>query len=162
MMDIRIGIGEDIHRFVSGKQLVLGGVKIPFEKGLLAHSDGDVVYHAVSDALLGSLALGDIGHYFKTNDPRWENADSAGIVLETMRMVKEKGYEVGNLDVVILAERPKLAPALMKMRENLARLLEIDVSRIGVQAGTEEGLGEIGRGEGIRAKAAVLVCKKGE
>ena len=162
MMDIRIGIGEDIHRFVSGKQLVLGGVKIPFEKGLLAHSDGDVVYHAVSDALLGSLALGDIGHYFKTDDPRWENADSAGIVLETMRMVKEKGYEVGNLDVVILAERPKLAPALMKMRENLARLLEIDVSRIGIQAGTEEGLGEIGRGEGIRAKAAVLVCKKGE
>ena len=162
MMDIRIGIGEDIHRFVSGKQLVLGGVKIPFEKGLLAHSDGDVVYHAVSDALLGSLALGDIGHYFKTDDPRWENADSAGIVLETMRMVKEKGYEVSNLDVVILAERPKLAPALMKMRENLARLLEIDVSRIGIQAGTEEGLGEIGRGEGIRAKVAVLVCKKGE
>ncbi len=161
MMDIRIGIGEDIHRFVSGKQLVLAGVKIPFEKGLLAHSDGDVVYHAVSDALLGSLALGDIGHYFKTDDPKWENADSSNIVLEVMRMVKEKGYAVNNLDVLILAEKPKLAPYLAAMRENLARLLEIEVSRVGIQAGTEEGLGEIGHGEGIRAKAALLIYKKG-
>ena len=161
MMDIRIGIGEDIHRFVSGKQLVLAGAKIPFEKGLLAHSDGDVVYHAVSDALLGSLALGDIGHYFKTDDPKWENADSSNIVLEVMKMVKEKGYAVNNLDVLILAEKPKLAPYLVTMRENLARLLEIEVSRVGIQAGTEEGLGEIGRGEAIRAKAALLIYKKG-
>ena len=160
MTDIRIGIGEDIHRFVEGKQLVLGGVKIPFAKGLLAHSDGDVVLHAVSDALLGSLALGDIGHYFRTDDPRWDNADSQDIVLEVMRMVKEKGYKVGNLDVVILAEKPKLAGVLLEMRKNLARLLEVDVSRIGIQAGTEEGLGEVGREEGIRAKAAVLVCKE--
>ena len=160
MTDIRIGIGEDIHRFVEGKQLVLGGVKIPFAKGLLAHSDGDVVLHAVSDALLGSLALGDIGHYFRTDDPRWDNADSQDIVLEVMRMVKEKGYKVGNLDVVILAEKPKLAGVLPEMRKNLARLLEVDVSRIGIQAGTEEGLGEVGREEGIRAKAAVLVCKE--
>ena len=160
-MDIRIGIGEDIHRFAPGKQLVLAGAKIPFEKGLLAHSDGDVVYHAVSDALLGSLALGDIGHYFRTDDPKWENADSSILVLEVMRMVKDKGYAVSNLDVVILAEKPKLAPFLLEMRGNLARLLEIEVSRVGIQAGTEEGLGEIGRGEGIRAKAAVLICKKG-
>ena len=161
MMDIRIGIGEDIHRFAPGKQLVLAGAKIPFEKGLLAHSDGDVVYHAVSDALLGSLALGDIGHYFRTDDPKWENADSSILVLEVMRMVKDKGYAVSNLDVVILAEKPKLASFLLEMRGNLARLLEIEVSRVGIQAGTEEGLGEIGRGEGIRAKAAVLICKKG-
>ena len=161
MMDIRIGIGEDIHRFAPGKQLVLAGARIPFENGLLAHSDGDVVYHAVSDALLGSLALGDIGLYFRTDDPKWKGADSSGIVLEVMRMVKEKGYAVNNLDIVILAEKPKLAPFLSEMRENLANLLEIDVSRVGIQAGTDEGLGEIGRGEGIRAKAAVLVCKKG-
>lgn len=160
-MDIRIGIGEDIHRFAPGKQLVLAGARIPFEKGLLAHSDGDVVYHAVSDALLGSLALGDIGLYFRTDDPKWKGADSSGIVLEVMRMVKEKGYAVNNLDIVILTEKPKLAPFLSEMRENLANLLEIDVSRVGIQAGTDEGLGEIGRGEGIRAKAAVLVCKKG-
>lgn len=162
MMDVRVGIGEDIHRFVKGKQLVLGGVKIPFDKGLLAHSDGDVVYHAVSDALLGSLALGDIGHYFRTDDPKWENADSENIVLAVMKMVKSKGYKVGNLDVVILAEKPKLAPSLLEMRGNLARLLEVDVSRIGIQAGTDEGLGEVGREEGIRAKAAVLVCKERE
>ncbi len=160
MMNIRIGIGEDIHRFVSGKQLVLAGVKIPFEKGLLAHSDGDVVYHAVSDALLGSLALGDIGHYFKTDDPRWENADSSIIVADVMKMIKKKGYVVNNLAVVILAEEPKLSSYQLAMRGNLAKLLEVDVSRIGIQAGTEEGLGEIGRGEAIRAKAAVLVCKK--
>lgn len=162
MMDVRVGIGEDIHRFVKGKQLVLGGVKIPFDKGLLAHSDGDVVYHAVSDALLGSLALGDIGHYFRTDDPKWENADSENIVLAVMKMVKSKGYKVGNLDVVILAEKPKLAPSLLEMRGNLARLLEVDVSRIGIQAGTDEGLGEVGREEGIRAKAAVLVRKERE
>lgn len=160
-MDIRIGIGEDIHRFVANKQLVLAGVKIPFQAGLLAHSDGDVVYHAVGDALLGSLALGDIGHFFKTDDPKWENADSSNIVIEVMKMVKEKGYAVNNLDVVILAEKPKLAPFLLEMRENLAKLLEIDISRVGIQAGTEEGLGEIGRGEGIRAKASALVYKKG-
>ncbi len=162
MMDVRIGIGEDIHRFVAGKQLVLGGAKIPFDKGLLAHSDGDVVLHAVSDALLGALALGDIGHYFRTDDPKWDGADSQNIVAEVMRMVKEKGYRVGNLDVVILAEKPKLAAFLPEMKENLARLLEVDVSRIGIQAGTEEGLGEVGREEGIRAKAAVLVCTERE
>lgn len=162
MTDIRIGIGEDIHRFVEGKQLVLGGVKIPFAKGLLAHSDGDVVLHAVSDALLGALALGDIGHYFRTDDPKWDGADSQKIVAEVMRMVKEKGYRVGNLDVLILAEKPKLASFLPEMKENLARLLEVEVSRIGIQAGTEEGLGEVGREEGIRAKAAVLVCKERE
>ena len=162
MTDIRIGIGEDIHRFVDGKQLVLGGAKIPFAKGLLAHSDGDVVLHAVSDALLGSLALGDIGHYFRTDDPKWDGADSQKIVSEVMRMIKEKGYRVGNLDVLILAEKPKLASFLPEMKENLARLLKVDVSRIGIQAGTEEGLGEVGREEGIRAKAAVLVCKERE
>ncbi len=162
MSDTRIGIGEDIHRFIEGKQLVLGGVKIPFAKGLLAHSDGDVVLHAVSDALLGSLALGDIGHFFRTDDPRWENANSQEIVSGVMAMVKEKGYCVGNLDVIILAERPKLASFLPEMRQNLSRLLEIDASRIGIQAGTEEGLGEVGREEGIRAKAAVLVYKERE
>jgi 2-C-methyl-D-erythritol 2,4-cyclodiphosphate synthase len=159
MNDIRIGIGEDIHRFVPNKQLVMGGVKVPFEKGLLAHSDGDVVYHALADALLGSLALGDIGHYFPTDDPNWDNVDSALIVAKTMELVKEKGYEVSNADIIILAEKPKIAPILMEMRSNIASLLNVDISRVGVQAGTEEGLGEIGKGEGIRAKVAVLVSK---
>ena len=103
MKDIRIGIGEDIHRFAPGRKLILGGMEIPYAKGLLAHSDGDVVYHAVADALLGALALGDIGHYFKTNDPKWDNAQSSLIVSEVVKMIEERGYKVGNLDVVLLA-----------------------------------------------------------
>ena len=160
MKDIRIGIGEDIHRFAPGRKLILGGMEIPYAKGLLAHSDGDVVYHAVADALLEALALGDIGHYFKTNDPKWDNAQSSLIVSEVVKMIEERGYKVGNLDVVLLAEEPHLAVYLEGMRVNLAFLLHVDMSRVGIQAGTEEGLGEVGRKEGIRAKAAVLLYKE--
>lgn len=160
MRDIRIGIGEDIHRFAPGRKLFLGGIEIPYELGLQAHSDGDVVYHAVADALLGALALGDIGRYFKVTDPRWDNAPSKLIVSEVMTMIEERGYGVGNLDIVILAEEPHLAKYIEGMRVNLAFLLHTDVSRVGIQAGTDEGLGEVGRKEGIRAKAAVLLIQK--
>ncbi len=160
MRDIRIGIGEDIHRFAPGRKLVLGGMEIPYKLGLEAHSDGDVVYHAVSDALLGALALGDIGRYFKTNDPRWDNAPSKLILSAVVAMIEERGYGVGNLDVVVLAEEPHLAQYIEGMRVNLAFLLHVDVSRVGIQAGTDEGLGEVGRKEGIRAKAAVLLMQK--
>ena len=118
MSDIRIGIGEDIHRLAPGKKLVLGGMEIPYSKGLLAHSDGDVVYHAVSDALLGALALGDIGKHFRTDDPKWDGAPSRIIVSEVMKLVGEAGYRVGNLDVVILAEEPHLSPYVEGMRVN--------------------------------------------
>lgn len=160
MRDIRIGIGEDIHRFGPGRKLVLGGMEIPYERGLLAHSDGDVVYHAVADALLGALALGDIGRYFPTDDPAWDNAPSGRIVAEAVRMIEERGYKVGNLDVVILAEEPHLATYLEGMRVNLGFLLHVDMSRVGIQAGTDEGLGEVGRKEAIRAKAATLLYKE--
>lgn len=160
MSDIRIGIGEDIHRLVPGKKLVLGGMEIPYSKGFLAHSDGDVVYHAVSDALLGALALGDIGKYFRTDDPKWDGAPSKLIVSEVMKMVDEAGYRVGNLDVIILAEEPHLFPYVEGMRVNLAFLLNTSMNRVGIQVGTDEGLGEVGRKEGIRAKASVLLFEK--
>ena len=156
---IRIGQGEDIHRLVEGRDLILGGVKIPYEKGLLGHSDADVVYHAVSDSLLGALALGDIGHYFKVDDPRWDNADSALIVSETMKMIAERGYHVVNIDITIAAEEPHLGKHLPKMKENLAKLLSITVSDVGIQAMTNEGLDAIGRKEAIRANAIVLLEK---
>lgn len=156
---IRIGQGEDIHRLVEGRDLILGGVKIPYEKGLLGHSDADVVYHAVSDSLLGALALGDIGHYFKVDDPRWDNADSALIVSETMKMIEERGYHVVNIDITIAAEEPHLGKHLPKMKENLAKLLSISVSDVGIQAMTNEGLDAIGRKEAIRANAIVLLEK---
>ena len=153
MSDIRIGIGEDIHRLAPGKKLVLGGMEIPYSKG---------VYHAVSDALLGALALGDIGKHFRTDDPKWDGAPSRIIVSEVMKLVGEAGYRVGNLDVVILAEEPHLSPYVEGMRVNLAFLLNVPMNRVGIQVGTDEGLGEVGRKEGIRARASVLLFEKEE
>lgn len=157
MNDIRIGYGEDIHQLVEGRTLILSGVTIPFAKGLLGHSDADVVYHALSDALLGALALGDIGKYFPTHDRKWENADSATIVAGVMEMVKEKGYGVGNVDVSIICEKPQLAPYIGSMRSNIANLLGIEQDCVSVKAMTNEGMDAIGKGEAIKAVCVALL-----
>ncbi len=160
MSEYRIGYGEDIHRLVEGRPLVLSGVKIPYEKGLLGHSDADVVYHAVSDALLGALALGDIGHHFPTNDPRYDNCDSSIIVSGCYAMIEEKGFEVVNVDVSIAAEKPHLQKYLLDMRANLAKLLRVSLDRVSIKAMTNEGLDAVGEGKAIRANASVLLKEK--
>jgi 2-C-methyl-D-erythritol 2,4-cyclodiphosphate synthase len=160
MSEYRIGYGEDIHRLVEGRPLVLSGVKIPYEKGLLGHSDADVVYHAVSDALLGALALGDIGHYIPTNDPRYDNCDSSIIVSGCYSMIEEKGYEVVNVDVSVAAEKPHLQKYLLDMRANLAKLLRVSLDRVSIKAMTNEGLDAVGEGKAIRANASVLLKEK--
>lgn len=157
----RIGFGEDIHRLVEGRPLILAGVHLPYEKGLLGHSDADVVYHAVSDALLGSLALGDIGQHFPDNEERTEGMDSSEIVRYCYRLVKEKGYEVANIDVAICCEKPKLAPHILSMRKNLAALLAADLDQISVKAMTNEKLDAVGEGKAIRATAVILIQKEG-
>lgn len=157
MSKFRIGLGEDIHLLVKGRELILGGVHIPYELGLLGHSDADVVFHATADSLLGALSLGDIGHFFPTDDPRYDGADSALILAETYAKIKEKGYKVGNLDITISCEKPHLAKHLIKMRENLARILEISIDDVGIQAMTNEGMDAVGEGKAIRANAVVLL-----
>lgn len=157
----RIGFGEDIHRLVEGRPLILAGVHLPYEKGLLGHSDADVVYHAVSDALLGSLALGDIGQHFPDNEEQTEGMDSSEIVRYCYRLVKEKGYEVANIDVAICCEKPKLAPHILSMRKNLAALLDADLDQISVKAMTNEKLDAVGEGKAIRATAVILIQKEG-
>ena len=158
---IRIGFGEDIHRLVEGRPLILAGVHLPYEKGLLGHSDADVVYHAVSDALLGSLALGDIGQHFPDNEERTEGMDSSEIVKYCYRLIKEKGYGLGNIDIAICCEKPKLAPHILDMRKNLAALLEADLEQVSVKAMTNEKLDAVGEGKAIRATAVVLIQKEG-
>lgn len=150
---MRIGFGYDVHKLVSGRRLVLCGREIPYEMGLLGHSDADVAVHAVMDAILGALALGDIGHLFPDSDPRYKNADSMLLLNEVIRRMD--GFALGNLDVTIIAERPKLAPYITDMRENLAKEFGCDISRISVKATTEEGLGLAGLG--IGANAVVLL-----
>ena len=154
---MRIGHGYDVHRLVEGRKLILGGVEIPFERGLLGHSDADVLTHAVMDALLGAAALGDIGKLFPDTDPRFAGADSLLLAGEVARRIFEAGYEIGNIDATILAQRPKLAPHIPRMRERLATALRIPVTAISVKATTEEGLGFTGTGEGIAAHAVCLL-----
>ena len=149
----RFGMGYDVHRLVEGRKLILGGVEIPWEKGLLGHSDADALLHAVSDALLGAAALGDIGRHFPDTDERFAGADSMKLLAEVFRLVKEKGYTVGNVDATIVAEAPKLAPHVNEMAKNIAKVLEIPEDRVNVKATTEERLGFTGRGEGIAAYA---------
>lgn len=156
-MDIRIGQGLDIHRFGPGDHVVLGGVRIPHDQGLVAHSDGDVVIHALCDALLGALALGDIGHFFPDTDPAWENADSTRLLETVYRHVRDAGYRLGNADITVVARAPKLAPHIDAMRERLAGLLSLDAGAVSIKATTSEGLGFTGRGEGIAASAMVLL-----
>jgi 2-C-methyl-D-erythritol 2,4-cyclodiphosphate synthase len=154
---VRIGQGWDIHRLVSGRPLILAGVTLPFERGLLGHSDGDVVLHAVADALLGALALGDIGQHFPDTDARYRGADSAGLLAHVVELVILRGGRIGNVDVTILAERPKLAPHMAAMQARLAQILGIDPMHVGLKAKTTEGLGAIGAGDAMAALAVALV-----
>lgn len=149
----RFGMGYDVHRLVEGRKLIIGGVDIPYEKGLLGHSDADVLLHAISDALLGAGALGDIGKHFPDTDPRFEGADSLKLLEEVGKLLQEKGYKVGNVDATIVAQKPKMAPHIQQMRENIARVLRVDVDAINVKATTEEHLGFTGSGEGISSYA---------
>lgn len=149
----RFGMGYDVHQLVEGRKLIIGGVEIPFENGLLGHSDADVLLHAISDALLGAAALGDIGKHFPDTDERYKGADSLKLLEEVGRLLAEKGYTVGNVDATIVAQRPKMAPHIPVMRENIARVLHVDVDRINVKATTEEHLGFTGSGQGISAYA---------
>ena len=154
---MRIGHGYDVHRLVEGRGLILGGVDVPWEKGLLGHSDADVLTHAVMDALLGACAMGDIGQLFPDSDAAYAGADSLKLLDEVVRRMGERGFRVGNVDATLLAQAPKLAPFLPRMRENLARRLGVSPDRVSVKATTEEHLGFTGRGEGIAAHAVALV-----
>jgi len=160
MTNLRIGHGYDVHRLVSGRALVLGGVTVPYELGLDGHSDADVLLHAVMDALLGAAALGDIGQLFPDTDDAYLGASSMELLREVGKRLDDAGYCVVNLDATVLAQRPKLAPYRRRMRENIAAALTIDVSQVSVKATTEEGLGFTGRGEGIAAHAIALIEKK--
>lgn len=154
---MRIGQGYDVHRLVEGRALVLGGVEIPYEKGLLGHSDADVLLHAISDALLGAAALGDIGKHFPDKDPAYKGISSLTLLSRVGALLAERGYRVVNVDSTVLAQAPRLAPFISAMRENIASALSIDVSCVSVKATTEEGLGFTGDGSGIAAQAIALI-----
>ena len=156
-MTMRIGTGYDVHKLAEGRKLIIGGVEIPYEKGLLGHSDADVLVHAVMDALLGAAALGDIGKHFPDSDPKYKGADSLMLMREVRRILSENGFEVGNVDATIIAQAPKMSPHIDTMRRNIADALGIDVSQVSVKATTEERLGFTGRGEGISAQAVALI-----
>ena len=160
MNEYRIGQGYDVHRLTEGRKLILGGAEIPWEKGLLGHSDADVLTHAVMDALLGAAAMGDIGRHFPDSDPRYEGADSLALLREVVRLLDGDGWEIVNIDSTIVAQRPKLAGRIPEMREKIADAAGIDISRVNVKATTEEKLGFTGRGEGISAQAVALLHKK--
>lgn len=154
---MKVGMGYDVHRLVEGRKLILGGVEIPYEKGLLGHSDADVLVHAVMDALLGAAALGDIGKHFPDTDPAYEGADSMKLLEEVRRLLDAENYIIGNIDATVIAQRPKLAPYIETMRENIAARLGIDKNQVNVKATTEEGLGFTGSGQGISAQAICLL-----
>jgi len=154
---MRIGHGYDVHRLVEGRKLIMGGVDIPWEKGLLGHSDADVLLHAISDAILGAIGEGDIGKHFPDTDPAFKGADSMKLLEHVGRLAAERGYVLGNMDATIIAQLPKMAPHILKMRENIAHVLNVEVGQINVKATTEEGLGFTGTGEGISAHAVVIM-----
>ena len=159
MNEIRIGQGYDVHRLVEGRKLILGGVEIPWEKGLLGHSDADVLIHAVMDALLGAAALGDIGAIFPDSDPKYEGADSVELLRKVSALLREKGWRLGNLDATVIAQRPRLAPHIPEMRRRIAEALSASIDVVSVKATTEEHLGFTGRGEGISAQAVALLLR---
>jgi 2-C-methyl-D-erythritol 2,4-cyclodiphosphate synthase len=158
-MTFRIGHGYDVHRWAEGRALVLGGISIPYPKGLLGHSDADVLLHAICDAILGALALGDIGQHFPDGDPRFAGISSLVLLEQTHRMAQELGWGVGNLDATILAQSPRLAPHIPEMTKRIAQTLGTDPSRVSVKATTTEGLGFVGKGEGLAAHAVVLLTR---
>ena len=157
---MRIGSGYDVHKLVEGRECIIGGVNIPYEKGLLGHSDADVLLHAISDALLGAAAMGDIGKHFPDTDPQFKGADSRKLLSHVLHLISDKGYSIMNIDATIIAQKPKMAPHIQKMRENIAETLQIDVDQVNVKATTEEGLGFTGAGLGIAASAVCLLNEK--
>jgi len=159
IQDIRIGYGYDVHPFSANRKLLLGGVQIPHEKGLLGHSDADVLLHAINDALLGSLALGDIGTHFPDTDMKWKDVDSAKLLKASLEMVLERGYRVGNLDATVVAEAPRLKPFIPQIQQNIAHILDIDPTRVSIKATTSEKMGFVGRKEGMAAMATILVVR---
>ena len=160
MSQFRLGYGEDIHRLVEGRKLILGGIEIPFEKGLLGHSDADCLLHALMDSLLGALALGDIGLYFPPDDPEYEGADSTKLLAKVKSLVDDSNYAISNVDLLLFAEQPKLKPYRESIRSNLAHRLDLEISQVGFQAMSNEGLAAVGRGEAIRAVSTVLLARK--
>ena len=158
-MNIRIGNGYDIHRLTAGRKLILGGVEIPHRLGLLGHSDADALTHSIMDALLGALSLGDIGLYFPPSDPQWAGADSQVLLAQVHQLVRDRGWQISNIDSVVIAEQPKLKPHISTMRDRLSATLEIASTQIGIKATTHEKLGPLGREEGIAAYAVVLLQK---
>ena len=156
----RIGFAKDIHELVENRKLILGGIIIPYEKGEKAHSDGDVLFHALSEAILGALALGDLGTHFPDNDDKYLNYDSSKILLEVRDMMLEKGYDISNIDISVVLERPKLKDYILDIRKNVASLLKIDLDQISIKAGTNEKMDAIGQGLAIEANAIVLLKRK--
>ena len=156
---IRIGHGYDVHAFSENRKCIIGGVEIPYEKGLLGHSDADVLLHAISDSLLGAVALGDIGKHFPDTDPQFKGADSLVLLSKVNELLESKGYKVVNVDATVIAQAPKLAPFILEMRENIAKALKTDIDFISVKATTEEKLGFTGRKEGISAHSVCLIEK---
>ena len=157
---MRIGFASDIHRLVGGRKLMLGGVHVPHWQGELAHSDGDVVYHALAESILGALALGDLGKHFPDSDPKYKDINSAYIVSEVVKMMDEKGYEVNNVDISITIEEPKLKPYISLMRNSIAELLNTDVDNVSVKAGTNENLDDVGRRLAVKAESIILLKEK--
>lgn len=154
---MRVGMGYDVHRLVKGRPLIMGGVEIPYEKGLLGHSDADVLLHAVMDALLGAAALGDIGKHFPDTDPAYKGADSRVLLRKVRELLEEKLYVISNIDATIIAQKPKMAPHILQMRMNIAEDLGLELDQVNVKATTEEGLGFTGTGEGISSQAVCLI-----
>lgn len=154
---MRIGMGYDVHKLTEGRRLIIGGVEIPYEKGLLGHSDADVLIHAVMDALLGAAALGDIGSHFPDSDPAYKGISSILLLKKVGELLKNQGYSIGNIDAVVIAQKPKMAPYISLMRQNMADALGITVECVSIKATTEEGLGFTGRGEGIASQAICLI-----
>lgn len=159
MIPFRTGFGYDVHQFAENRKLIIGGVEIPFHKGLLGHSDADVLLHAITDAMLGALALGDLGKHFPDTDNRYKNADSKIFLSETYKMIIEQGYKIGNIDATVVLEKPKLAPHIAKMRNVIAGLLTCSEEQISVKATTSEKMGFVGNEEGVKAYANILLMK---
>ena len=157
---MRIGFASDIHRLIGGRKLMLGGVNVPHWQGELAHSDGDVVYHALAESILGALALGDLGKHFPDSDPKYKNMDSSIIVKEVVKMMEDKGFEVGNVDISITLQEPKLKPYISQMRDNIAELLKTSVDNVSVKAGTNENLDSVGMRLAVKAESIILLKEK--
>ena len=160
IIDLRTGIGFDVHAFAEGRKLILGGIEIPHSKGLTGHSDADALLHAIVDALLGSIALGDIGTHFPDDDPRYKNADSSVFLKKASDLIRNRGYYVNNIDVIVMLQQPKIAPYVQKMREKISKVLDIGLDRISIKATTTEKLGFVGREEGISVFAVATVVRK--